>query len=104
MRRAIRLADIGLYHRWVRQHDSWRPLGDLLAEVDCRDAPGQFLYDAKIVLHHQDGDTLVADVSHDLAEPVGLACVHAGGRLVEHQEYWLADQAACDLHQTALTI
>ena len=91
--------------RWLFWISSGVPGGDQFAEVNDVDAVGNVHDEIHVVLDEQDGHVeLVADAADELGELVRLLRVHAGSRLVEHQELRMRRQRAGDLQPALLAV
>ena len=81
------------------------PLGDLLAEIQHGDRLRDAHDHAHLVLDEQDGDSqLVAQPMDEVGHGLGLARIHAGGRLVEEQQVRLAGERPGDLQAALIAI
>ena len=81
-----------------------RPLGDLHAVVEHRDAVGDAHHQAHVVLDQQHRDAAVADLADQLHQVDRLARVHPGGRLVEQQQLRLGGEGPGDLEPPLVAV
>src|SRR5688500_8584829 len=83
---ASRSAEIGFLHQRIVLDLRRRALGDLLAEVEDRDAVGDAHHELHHMLDEQDGHAAAAQLHDPVAQLRDLLAVHSRGRLVQQQE------------------
>src|SRR6476620_5445520 len=90
-------SEIGLDDASVLLDLAWQPFGDLLSEVEYRDAVAHVHHQAHVVLDEHDREAAVADLADELDEQALLGRVETGGRFVEQEHLGLGGESACDL-------
>src|SRR6478609_2071198 len=101
---AVPPAEIGFDHLGVALHLGWRPLGDLLAEIEHRDAIADPHDEPDVVFDKQDGNAAVLEPCDGVEQCHAFGHVHAGGGLVEQEHVRLGSECARDLQQSLLRI
>src|SRR5579863_4841868 len=101
---AVPPAEIGLDHLRIALDVRRRALGDLLAEVEHRDAVADAHHQPNIVLDQQYSDAAALERSDGIEQRHALGHVHAGGRFVEQKHRRFRCQRAGDLQKTALRV
>ena len=99
------LSEVGLDHAVVRPDLVRLALGDLLAVVEHPDVLGHAHDDLHVVLDQEDRQVLLlAELVHELGEPLGLLRVHAGRGLVEQQQLRVGRERPRDLHAALVAV
>src|SRR5205085_4746824 len=92
-------AEIGPDHRLVLLHLGGGALGDLAAEIERDDLVGHRHDEIHVMLDQQDSDLpFVANAADQPAELADLLVVETAGRLIEHEQLWLAGERARQLN------
>ncbi len=91
--------DLGMGLDFVR-----RAFGDLLAEIEHRDAMRDARDQRHVMLDQQHGCALRVDLLNDGGEFFGLLGIETGGGLIEQQQLRLGGQRAGEFEQTLLAI